>query len=191
MAAITLTFCIKMKTLLCLALVAAAIPLSAKEDDTEEILKSGAATIHHIWTEWMEKPKLEYNRITKDTLTRLYGTWTASYPEEDEKVDLRVTLKADGTWNSEIFRPGMKNGHWYLSDGMILLFESKISDDADLASALTLNGEKLRLLNADVEAGFVELTKAEQVGTEQPATHSQSKSGGGDKPQPESDRRSR
>lgn len=111
----------------------------------------------------MEKPELKYTKISKDSLPQIHGTWTGSYVEDDEKVILSVVLKSDGTWISEVFRPDMRDGHWYLSDGMILLFESKISDETKLASALLLSGNKLRLLYADVEAGFVELTKAEQT----------------------------
>ena len=180
-----------MKTVSCLTLAATLMPIWAQEADRGELLASGAATIHHIWTEWMEKPKLEYTRITDKSASELHGTWTGSYAEDNEKIDLSVTLNADGTWFSEVFRPDMKDGHWYLSDGMILLFEAKISDDADLASALTLHREKLRLLYADVEAGYVELTKAEQGVAPQSATRPESDSEGGDKPQPESKPRSR
>lgn len=160
-----------MKFLLCLALISLvnSLPLPAQEGDTDELLKSGAATIHKIWTDWMEKPELKYTKISKDFLPQIHGTWTGSYVEDDEKVILRVVLRSDGTWISEVFRPDIKNGHWYLSDGMILLFESMISDDADLASALLFSKNKLRLLCADVEAGFVELIKAEQTGATNPA----------------------
>lgn len=161
----SLDFAQKMKLLLYLTLIllANSLPMPALGGDTDELLKSGAATIHKIWTDWMEKPELKYTKISKDSLSQIHGTWTGSYVEDDEKVILSVVLKSDGTWISEVFRPDMRDGHWYLSDGMILLFESKISDETKLASALLLSGNKLRLLYADVEAGFVELTKAEQT----------------------------
>jgi hypothetical protein len=151
-----------MKAVLLVACFAIVMPLGAKENDTEELLRTGVTTIEQIWTKWMGKPKLEYTPITAKSLPRLHGTWKGSYIEDDEKKkDMQVILKSDGTWNSSAFRPDMKNGHWYLSSGMILLFESKVSANADLASALTLNEGKLRLLHADAKAGFVELTKAE------------------------------
>ena len=180
-----------MKSLVFIALAASVMPLSAQEADHGDLVASGAATIHHIWTEWMEKPKLEYTRITKESAKDLHGTWKGSYVEDDEKIDLSVTLNADGTWISQVFRPDMKDGHWYLGDGMILLFEAKLLDDDGLASALILNGGKLRLLYGDVEAGYVELTKAEQGVAPQCATGPESDSEGGDKPQTESEGRSR
>lgn len=150
-----------MKTLLFIASAVTGMPLLGQESDRADILASGAAMIHHIWTEWMEKPKLEYTRITEKSANGLHGTWTGWYVEDEEKIDLSVTLNPDGTWICQVFRPDIVDGHWYLSDGMVLLFETKISEDADLSSALILNGGKLRLLYADVEAGYVELTKAE------------------------------
>jgi len=154
----------EMKLVLCITFIVALAPLSAQEADKADLLKDGATTIHYIWTEWMEKPKLTYTKITKESLKSLYGDWVGSYVEDEDKVDLSVTVNATGTWSSKAFRADMKDGHWYLSDGMILLFESELSDDADLASALTMNGGKLRLLYADTERGFVELTKAEPDG---------------------------
>lgn len=118
----------------------------------------------------MENPKLKYTKIADKTLKSLYGNWSGSYTEDGEKTIFTFELSPNGKWACEAFRPDMKDGHWYLSDGMLLLFESKLSDDAELASALTLNDGKFRLLNADTEASFVELTKAEQDGAEQPAT---------------------
>jgi len=61
----------------------------------------------------------------------------------------------------------MNDGHWYLSDGMILLYEEAISKEANLASALITHGRKIRMLNADTPKGYVELerkTKAEPDG---------------------------
>ncbi|MEM1082598.1 MAG: hypothetical protein AAGI48_00620 [Verrucomicrobiota bacterium] len=133
----------------------------SKEDKVDQLLREGATAIHYIWTEWMGKPSLKYTKITEENLKSLYGNWSGSYSKDDEEIAFIVSLSPRGKWTCEAFRPDMKNGHWYLSDGMLLLFESKIYDDANLASALTLNDGKLRLLNADTEAGFVELTKAE------------------------------
>ena len=156
-----------MRTPLYLLLTIAAIPIQAADVDSDEILRSSAARIHITWTEVMQKPKLRYTKITKDTVKSLHGKWGGTYVEdgEEEKMELSIVLKADGGWTSEEFRPDMKDCHWYLSDGMLLLFESKISDGADiddLASALTLNDGKLRLILAEAEGFFVELTKVEQ-----------------------------
>jgi hypothetical protein len=153
-----------MKTIFCIAIIVASTPLMAKETHTEELLKNGAQVIHYIWTEGLQNPKLEYAKISKQELPKIHGVWSGSYVEGADRVNVAIILKEDGTWISEEFRPDMKDGHWYLCDGMLLLYESKISDKADLASALTKNEGKLRLIIAQVEGGYVELTKeAEQV----------------------------
>jgi hypothetical protein len=162
------------------ASVLAVPPILAQEesrnDDVAQLLKEGAATIHHVWTEWMEKPKLTDTKISEETLKSLHGTWSGSYTDDEEKIELSLALQPDGRWICEAFRPEMNDGHYYLSDGMLLLFESEISDDSALASALALSEGKLRLLIADSEAGFAELTKAERGGVDPTATAVGSKS---------------
>ena len=152
-----------MKFLYILTLLVFSSPLHGKDVETDQILKGNAETIHLIWTEWMGKPKLTYKHLTKETLKSIWGDWKGTYIEFDgennNKLPMSITIEANGTWSSKEFRPDMQKGHWYLSDGMILLFEAKVSDDADLASALIFKDGKLRLLYADAKGGEVILNK--------------------------------
>ncbi len=115
--------------------------------------------IHFIWTNWMGKPKLEYERISKEKLDLLCGVWEGVYLDGGERLVLDLSLKPDGTWASRRFRPQMIDGHWYLVDGMILLYEEALSKEGTLASALTKHGATLRLIIAERPQGYVELKK--------------------------------
>ena len=144
--------------------IVSALHSHANDEQRTKILKEGAETIRLIWKEWMGKPDLKYKAITQDSLKIFFGKWNGEYEEYeaekgDDKISLTLNLNSDGTWTSKEFRPDMKNGHWYLSEGMILLFEGKVNEDGDLSTALTLKDGHLNLLNADSKNGIVKLKK--------------------------------
>lgn len=150
-----------MKALLYLFLFVSTLPLPAKDENTDKILKDSATTMRLIWKEWLGKPKLEFTAVTKETLPSIYGEWSGAYialdGDDDQKSTLEVIIKPNGTWASKQLKVDSKNGHWYLSEGMIFLFVAKISDDSEVFSALTLNSGKLRLIYANSKEGFVAL----------------------------------
>ena len=153
-----------MKTIFYLLTFLAFSSLQAQEAkaSVEELLKGGSASIHYIWKEWMEKPKLDYTKLTDETIKPLLGSWAGKFQMDDEELKIVFTLEENGQWSSTADWPELKTGFWYLSDGMILIYDSKISEDSEIVSALTVNGGKLRILFAEVEEGFVEVRKAEQ-----------------------------
>jgi len=151
-----------MKSLLLLALVIACATARSEEaterEELRELLKDGVEGIHHLWEHSMGKPPLDYDRLRNEKLpTFLYGKWAGS----GEWRDLAdVELRKDGTWRSQHFRSNLKNGSWFLIDGMILLFDGPIKDkDTRLASALIMKDGKMRLLNAVAKKGYVVLKK--------------------------------
>jgi hypothetical protein len=81
-------------------------------------------------------------------------------------------LSSVGTWE------------WHFDDGMIYRVHPSWSGPLSKPIALKLEATNLQIITANK-------TKAEQAGTGQPATRSQSKSEGSDKPQPEAEGRSR
>ena len=81
-------------------------------------------------------------------------------------------LSSVGTWE------------WHFDDGMIYRVHPSWSGTLSKPIALKLEATNLQIITANK-------TKAEQAGTEQPATRSQSKSEGSTKPQPEAEGRSR
>lgn len=151
------------KRLLTIAVACATVVSSSLAQVAEEdgLLKEAANTIKTIWKEWMEKGDLVYDKIPAQSQAQYIGTWEGSFLEEDGEKPTKValTLSSKGTWSSKSLRPEMKTGHWYLYDGMILLFESRISQDADLAFAVIQRGTKTCLLHADSPTGTVELHK--------------------------------
>jgi len=109
----------------------------------------------------MGKPKLSYDRITKEILGSVCGQWMGSYLEDEKRVPVDLSLMANGSWASRSLRPDMKHGHWYLWDGMILLFEGPLfKKETDLFSDLTLRNGKLRLFLADAPKGYVKLERS-------------------------------
>ncbi|WP_050024990.1 hypothetical protein [Verrucomicrobium sp. BvORR034] len=151
------------KRLLTIAAACSTVVSSSPAQSAEEdlLLKEAAITIKAIWKEWMEKGELVYDKIPAKSHDQYVGTWKGSFLEEDgeEPTKVALTLSSNGTWSSTSLRPEMKAGHWYLYDGMILLFESPISQDADLAFAVIQRGAKTCLLHADSPTGTVELHK--------------------------------
>lgn len=146
-----------MKLLLIALLTSCFMPAFAA--DQEELLKSARAEVDGIWTNWMEMPKLTYDRITTNKLKSLYGQWAGSYAEADKtRVNVDFRLKVDGTWSSESW-PDVDDGHWYLYEGLILLYEHPVSDEADCEFAVIMRRGKLRILSADAPRGYVELKK--------------------------------
>ena len=116
--------------ILCLAVVCAALPspshASDKSGDRNALLGEAAQTIRAIWKEWMEKGELVHDRVRTDQQTSYEGVWSGTFTEdgESETTTIGILLRPDGTWASKTLRPDMANGHWYLHDSMILLFES-------------------------------------------------------------------
>ncbi len=149
--------------ILCLLFTSTFSFLYAENQNDKRRLDEWTETIHLIWKEWMGKPELKYQPIGKDSLENFFGEWLGEYAavnaKEGEKLFIFLKLHADGTWTSEEFRPDMLVGHWYLSAGMILLCEKEEDQEEDLATALILNKEGLRLLNARSRSGYVNLIK--------------------------------
>lgn len=141
------------------ATVVSSLPAQSAEEDI--LLKEAAITIKAVWKEWMKKGDLVYDKIPAQSHTQYVGTWEGSFLEEDgeEPTKVAFTLSNKGTWSSTSLRPEMKAGHWYLYDGMILLFESRISQESDLAFAVIQRGAKTCLIHADSPTGIVELHK--------------------------------
>ncbi len=129
--------------------------------DQDIWLREAAHTIKAIWKEWMEKGDLVYDRIPPEQQPSFISVWHGSFREDSlaDVTKIEIHLLADGTWVSKSLRPDMKQGHWYLHDGMILLFESAISETADLAFAIIRRGQKTLLIHADSPSGTVELAK--------------------------------
>ena len=157
-----------MTRILRLAVVCAAIasPLHASDetDDRNALLQEAAQTIKAIWKEWMEKGELVHDRVPLEQRTSYEGDWHGSFTEdedgESEPTKVGLLLRPDGTWASKTLRPDMANGHWYLHDSMILLFEAPLSPEADLAFAIISRERKVLLLHADSPTGTVELHKS-------------------------------
>ena len=135
-----------------------------QDGDSKEALKNGVAAIREVWTEWLKKPPFE-SEINHRDLPEIVGIWVAEIERDSKKIELKIVVNQNGTWSSKVFRPEMKKGYWYLSEGIILLYESKISDDSchrgffGLASALFEHKGKLRLLYGENELGYLELVK--------------------------------
>jgi hypothetical protein len=149
-----------------LAVVCAALasPSHASDDnrDRNALLGEAARTIRAIWKEWMEKGELVHDRLRPDQQAGYEGDWSGSFTEDDESepTKIGILLRPDGTWASKTLRPDMANGHWYLHDSMILLFEAPLSSEADLAFAIISRERKVLLLHADSPTGTVELHKS-------------------------------
>lgn len=151
--------------LLRLAVACAAIAsLSRAGDengDQNALLQEAAQTIRAIWKDWMEKGELLRDRVSPEQRNSYEGNWSGSFTEdaESEPTKVDVLLRPDGTWASKTLRPDMSNGHWYLHDSIILLFESSLSPEADLAFAIISRDRKVLLIHADSPTGTVELCK--------------------------------
>ena len=144
--------------------------LAGKKDD---VLNDGVMFANSLWTEVLGKPKLKYKKITADQLGTLYGSWKGARLGPCENPEILLVLKKDGTWERQQLGPDLdenevarsrKSAHWYLKEGMILLFGTKITEKSafeaeNFGSALTLEGDKLRLIDVLMQQGFVELTK--------------------------------
>lgn len=129
--------------------------------DKNTALHEGAETIRYMWKEWMKKGELRYDSLTESTLSKIQGNWIATYTGGDgEVVVLDFVIHSDGTWSSKAFRPDMKRGHWYLTEGMVLLVEGKVEDEAsDLATAIILRKNEFYVLNADAPKGLIPMAK--------------------------------
>ena len=162
-------------------------------DKKETLLKESVETIRLIWTEWMHKPKLDYERIDPKQLSAYFGDWHGSYLREEEKEEATLTINKDGSWSSHQWELGGE-ARWYLAEGMILLFEKPVDDpETDLATAVILKKGVLHLINNQAKDGLIRLERkqeAEQVGAGQPATAPESKPEGKKKTKPESEVRS-
>ncbi len=137
-----------------------ALCLPAFAADKEELLKNGRALVDGIWTNWMQMPKLTYDRITTNKLKSLYGQWNGSYKDDaNTRQTVDFLLNADGTWKSQQVRPDMADGHWYLCDGLLLLYEHPVSEDIDVEFAVIMRRGVLRILNADAPNGYLQLER--------------------------------
>ncbi len=132
-------------------------------DQKGDQLQDSVETIRLIWTEWMHKPKLEYERIDPKMVARYHGDWTGKYVAEGEKRHTTLTIKKDGSWFSNQWEPGSE-ARWYLAEGMILLFERPIEDpDTDLATAVILKNGTLHLINNQAKGGLIRLEKNQEA----------------------------
>ena len=147
-----------------LAMILPITSCHGEDVDSKKALDDGVATIREIWTEWLNKPPLESN-IESRHLPEIAGNWVGEIDLDGKTMKLNIIVDQSGTWSSKVFRPEMKKGYWYLREGMILLYETKISDDSFLngspgvASALIQHKGKLCLLFAENESGYLKLVK--------------------------------
>src|SRR5437588_7160199 len=72
----------RVKRFLLMFLFACCLPTFAA--DKGELLKKARAEVDGIWTNWMGKPKLTYDRISTNKLASICGQWAGSYAEEDK-----------------------------------------------------------------------------------------------------------
>ena len=163
-----------MRLLITIAFLLGVTPI-LHADQKGDLLKESVETIRLIWTEWMHKPKLEYERIDPKVVARYHGDWTGEYVAEGENEHATLTIRKDGSWFSNQWEPG-KEARWYLAEGMILLFEKPIEDpETDIATAVILKKGTLHLINNQAKGGLIRLAKkqeAEQDGDDQSPTRS-------------------
>jgi hypothetical protein len=118
-------------------------------------------------------------------------TWTAKSIDWTDQADgsRKITFESPYFYGDKITFAGLNGSGTGYVDGIVLAQDGSVYytvQDADAPETIYggVYPDEMKL----VERGT---TKAEQAGTGQPATRSQSKSEGGDKPQPEAEGRSR
>jgi hypothetical protein len=136
---------------------------------------------------------LESGAVTKEQLTdfKVITKNIMAAVEQDSSMDATTKLVALRSLNGGQTEELKK----WLRDGIVSRYTSIQKREDDSAKAYRTAVDKEATKDEDLAKALATANaatkKAQQDGTEQPATRSQSKSEGGDKPQPESDGRSR